>query len=91
MSSSSIGKDKHVGGALPAEEPLVETGDGRLVDEHERQLGVVADAAIGEHTLGKGHPAGEVDWSIGLLVGGEDLGAHCTIRLGGVRCDGTLS
>ncbi len=76
---------QHVGGPFATQESLVETGDGSLVDEHERQLGIVADAAVGEHALGEGHPAGEIDWSIGLLVGGEDLGAHCGGRLGGVR------
>ena len=76
---------QHVCRPFAAEEPFVEAGDGRLVDEHQRQLGLVADATVGKHPLGEGHPAGEIDRSIGLLVGSEDLGAHCSGRYGGVR------
>ena len=70
------GEGQHVGRPLPAEEPLVELGDGRLVDEHHRQLGPVPDATVGEDPLGEGDPAAEVDRPVGLLVGTEDLGAH---------------
>ena len=63
------GEGQHVGRPLPAEEPFVELGDGRLVDEHHRELGPVPDPAVGEDPLGKGDPAAEVDGPVRLLVG----------------------
>ena len=82
---------QHVRGALAPEEPLVEAGDGPLVDEHEREFSVVADAAVGEHPFRERHPAGEIDRSIRLLVGSEDLSAHFAGRWGKVLNAGALS
>ena len=36
----------------------------------------MADPAVGEHPLGEGNPAAEIDRSVRLFVGSEDLGAH---------------
>ena len=57
-----------------AHEPLVELGDGVLVDEQQRQLGVAPHALGREHALGQRVPSGPTSTGcVGLLVGDEDL------------------
>ena len=51
--SSSIGNASTSVGPVVAQEPLVQLGDRRLVDEQHRQLGVAAHALGVEHALGQ--------------------------------------
>ena len=64
---------EHVGGALAVEEPPVEVGDRRLVDEDEAELGVGVDAFLVQDELGEADPAGDLDVDRVLLVEAADL------------------
>ena len=74
--SSSMGKARTSVGRF-AEEPLVELGDGGLVDEEERHLDVVRRLPRRSSTRGPDRrPAVDVDGMVGLFVGGEDVKRH---------------
>ena len=62
-----------VGRARRAHEPVVELGDGLLVDEEHGQLGIAADALVSEHRLGELLPPRGVDLLGALLVADEHL------------------
>ena len=64
---------QHVGGTHLVHEPLVQLGDGGLVDEQHRQLGVALDALVAEHRLGEQLPPAGLHRHVGLLVADEDL------------------
>ena len=65
----SMREREDVGGPGLVHEPLVEVGDGGLVDEQHRQLGVAGDALGAKHVLGQALPPWHVDGEVGLLVG----------------------
>ena len=81
------GKGEHVGRAGLAQEPLVELGDGGLVDEEQRHLDVLFDALGVEHVARQLHPPHDVDLGFGLLVGGEDVNRHRGALLLGASFD----
>ena len=70
------GEGQHVGRAGLAQELLVQRGDGLLVDEEQRDLGLPLDATCRQHLAGQPRPAGDVDRMVLLLVGGEDVDGH---------------
>ena len=76
---------QHVGRAVLAEEPGVEIGDGALVDEEQRHLGLPAHPLVGQHGLGQLDPAQGVDRMGRLFVGREDRQRPRVPRLPGVR------
>jgi len=74
---------------------FIESGDGRLVDEHEaREASASSPNPRSASTrLARPTQRARSDRSVGLFVGGEDLGAHCTGRSGemALACDGVFS
>ena len=75
--SSSMGNDSTSVGPVLPEELLVERGDGVLVDEEERDLGLALHAARLQDLARQPRPAGDVHRMILLLVGGKDVDRHC--------------
>ena len=75
--SSSMGKDRTSVGPLLPRNCSLQRGDGILVDEEERHLGLALDPACRQHLAGQLGPAGHVDRMVLLLIGGEDVDGHC--------------
>jgi hypothetical protein len=67
---------ENVGGPFFAEKAFVEVGDGLLVDEQHRELGVALHAFCAQHVLGQAHPPHGVDRLVLLFVGGENVDGH---------------
>ena len=70
------GERQHVGRPGLAEELRVEGGDGLLVDEEERHLGLALDATRRQDLAGQPRPERDVDRMVLLLVGGKDVDRH---------------
>jgi hypothetical protein len=71
------GERQHVGRPGLAEELRVQGGDGLLVDEQERDLGLPLDAARLQDLAGQPRPERDVHRMVLLLIGREDVDGHC--------------
>ena len=71
-----MGNDRTSVGPLLPRNCSFERGDGVLVDEEKRDLGLALHSPCRQHLLAQLRPAGHLNRMVRLLIGRKDVDAH---------------